>query len=45
MRDLTPNEIDILQRHSEWVESKGAQGERADLRATNLRYPRVVKVG
>lgn len=36
MRDLTPNEIYILYRHSEWVESNGAQGKRADLRGACL---------
>lgn len=42
MRDLTPHEIYILHRHSQWVESNGAQGKRAnlydaDLRSANLR--------
>lgn len=36
MRDLTPNEIYILYRHPEWVESNGAQGKRADLRDADL---------
>ena len=36
MRELTNNEIQILQRHAKWLESGGTDGESADLRNANL---------
>ena len=43
MRELTNNEIQILQRHAKWLVSGGTDGESADLRYAdlsnaNLRY-------
>ena len=37
MRELTNNEIQILQRHAKWLVSGGTDGESADLRGANLR--------
>ena len=36
MRELTKDEIAILQRHAKWLQSDGEEGERADLRYANL---------
>ena len=36
MRELTNNEIQILQRHAKWLVSGGTDGESADLRYANL---------
>ena len=36
MRELTQEEIQILQRHAKWLESKGHEGQRADLWGANL---------
>ena len=36
MRELTKDEIAILQRHANWIQSNGKYGERADLRGANL---------
>ena len=38
MRELTKDEIAILQRHAKWLQSDGEEGERADLRYANLSY-------
>ncbi|EGW49608.1 hypothetical protein HMPREF1022_00121 [Desulfovibrio sp. 6_1_46AFAA] len=37
MRELTKDEIAILQRHANWIQSNGKYGERANLRCANLR--------
>ena len=37
MRELTQEEIQILQRHAKWLESKGHEGQHADLYGANLR--------
>ena len=36
MRELTKDEIAILQRHAKWLQSDGEEGEKADLSGTNL---------
>ena len=36
MRELTKDEIAILQRHANWIQSNGKDGERADLCGANL---------
>ena len=36
MRELTQEEIQILQRHAKWLESKGHEGQRANLGGANL---------
>ena len=36
MRELTNNEIQILQRHTKWLVSGGTDGESADLHGANL---------
>ena len=36
MRELTKDEIAILQRHANWIQSNGKDGERADLRGADL---------
>ena len=36
MRELTNNEIQILQRHAKWLVSGGADGESADLHGADL---------
>ena len=38
MRELTNNEIQILQRHAKWLVSGGTDGESANLRYADLRY-------
>ena len=35
-RELTKDEIAILQRHAKWLQSDGEEGEKADLSGTNL---------
>ena len=37
MRELTKDEIVILQRHANWIQSDGKNGERANLCGANLR--------
>lgn len=37
MRELTKDEIAILQRHANWIQSNGKYGERANLCDANLR--------
>lgn len=37
MRELTKDEIAILQRHANWIQSGGKDGERANLRGADLR--------
>ena len=36
MRELTKDEIAILQRHAKWLQSDGEEGERADLSYADL---------
>ena len=36
MRELTKDEIAILQRHAKWLQSDGEEGERADLSNSDL---------
>lgn len=36
MRELTKDEIAILQRHADWIQSDGKDGERADLCGADL---------
>ena len=38
MRELTKDEIAILQRHAKWLQSDGEEGEKANLSGTDLRY-------
>ena len=38
MRELTKDEIAILQRHAKWLQSDGEEGERANLSYANLRF-------
>ncbi|MGE9985397.1 pentapeptide repeat-containing protein [Desulfovibrio sp. SGI.169] len=38
MRELTKDEIAILQRHAKWLQSDGEEGEKADLSYTDLSF-------